>query len=220
MPTGQAVPGPSLANTQIQQNPRVSFILTQLNQQGSKVSYGNMLLVPLENSILYVRPMYVSSDSNPAPALKAVVVVAGDRVSVQPTFRQALQELFPGSDPQTAERLVSSLPQSSGGSGTNGSDGSSSTTTTTVPGGSTSTTVPSTGTETVDQLIALAQQAFKDADTALANGDLGGYQAKVKEAQAYIDRANVLLSSSPSSSSQTTVPSTISPTTTIAGTPA
>jgi len=89
-----------------------------------------------------------------------------------------------------------------------------------VPGGSTSTTVPSTGTETVDQLIALAQQAFKDADTALANGDLGGYQAKVKEAQAYIDRANVLLSSSPSSSSQTTVPSTISPTTTIAGTPA
>ena len=221
MPTGQAVPGPSLANTQIQQNPRVSFILTQLNQQGSKVSYGNMLLVPLENSILYVRPMYVSSDSNPAPALKAVVVVAGDRVSVQPTFRQALQELFPGSDPQTAERLVSSLPQSSGGSGTNGSDGSSSsTTTTTVPGGSSSTTVPSTGTETVDQLIALAQQAFKDADTALANGDLGGYQAKVKEAQAYIDRANVLLSSSPSSSSQTTVPSTISPTTTIAGTPA
>jgi uncharacterized membrane protein (UPF0182 family) len=224
MPPGQAVPGPSLANTQIQQNPRVSFIVTQLNQQGSRVSFGNMLLVPLENSILYVRPLYVSSDTNPAPALKAVVVVAGDKVSVQPTLRQALQELFPGSDPQTAERLVSSLPQSSSDSGANsGATGSgSSTTTTTVPGGSTTTTVPSTGNETVDQLILLAQRAFADADAALARGDLGGYQAKVKEAQGYIDRANALLAgNSPSSTTpQTTVPSTINPTTTIAGTPA
>jgi hypothetical protein len=80
--------------------------------------------------------------------------------------------------------------------------------------------VPSNGNETVDQLIVLAQQAFADADTALARGDLGGYQSKVKEAQGYIDRANVLLGSAPSSTSQTTVPSTIAPTTTIAGTPA
>jgi uncharacterized membrane protein (UPF0182 family) len=221
MPTGQAVPGPSLANTQIQQNPRVSFIVTQLNQQGSRVSFGNMLLVPLENSILYVRPLYISSDSNPAPALKAVVVVAGDKVSVQPTLRQALQELFPGSDPQTAERLVSSLPQSSGDSSSSSGSSSSSTTTTTVPGDSTGTTVPSTGTETVDQLVALAQQALNDANAALAQGNLGGYQAKVQEAQGYIDRANALLASSSSTTTpQTTVPSTISPNTTIAGTPA
>ena len=93
---------------------------------------------------------------------------------------------------------MGTLPQSSSDSGSSTTDGStsSSTTTTTVPGGSTSTTVPSTGDETVDQLIALAQQALIDADAALAAGDLGAYQAKVNEAQDYIDRANVLLSSS------------------------
>lgn len=223
MPTGQAVPGPSLANTQIQQNPRVSFIVTQFNQQGSRVSFGNMLLVPLENSILYVRPLYISSDSNPAPALKAVVVVAGDRVAVQTTLRQALQELFPGSDPQTAERLVGSLPQSSGDSSTsNGGSSGSSTTTTTVPGGTTGTTVPPTGDQTVDQLVALAQQALNDADAARLRGDLATYQAKVTEAQGYIGQANSLLAGTSTSSTtpQTTVPSTINPTTTIAGTPA
>ena len=83
-----------------------------------------------------------------------------------------------------------------------------------------STTVPSTGDETVDQLIALALQAFADADAALAAGDLGGYQANVSEAQGYIDRANVLLSSSSATTPQTTVPSTIAPNPTIAGTPA
>jgi BRCT domain type II-containing protein len=68
-----------------------------------------------------------------------------------------------------------------------GIDGSGSTTTTT-----TSTTVPSTGNQTKDQLIDQAARALADADVALRNGDLAGYQAKVREAQSYLDRAQQL----------------------------
>jgi uncharacterized membrane protein (UPF0182 family) len=229
MPEGAAVNGPLLANTQVQQNPKVSFITTQLNQQGSRVEYGNMLLVPLDNSILYVRPLYVSSDSNPAPALKAVIVVYGNEVAVELTLREALLALFPDSDPQTAEKLVGSLPEYSGDDGTAPDQGDTpGTTTTTTPGtpGTPDTTVPPAGEDaTVDQLMALALQSLDEADAALLRGDLAGYQAKVDEAQGYLERARDLIVAgepTPSATPETTVPSTIDPTTTttVAGTPA
>jgi uncharacterized membrane protein (UPF0182 family) len=225
MPSGTEVNGPLLANTQVQQNPKVSFITTQLNQQGSRVEYGNMLLVPLDTSILYVRPLYVSSDSNPAPALKAVIVVWGNQVSIEPTLREALLDLFPDSDPQTAEKLIGSLPEYSGADGNpTEPDGTTGSTTTTVPpdDGTPDTTVPA-GDETVDQLIALGLRALDEADAALTRGDLAGYQAKVEEARGYLTRAAGLIGAPSSTSPETTVPSTIDPstTTTIAeGTPA
>lgn len=217
MPSGQQINGPSLANSAISQNQVVSTLITQLNQQGSRVQYGNMLLVPLENSILYVRPLYVAADANAVPQLKQVIVVSGDRVAMRPTLRAAIEQLYPNSSPETVEsRTITQI----GGTGstTDPNSGSSSSTTTTVPGGSTSTTVPpATGGETVDQLVALAVQALNDADAALKNGDLAGYQAKVEEASQYLGQAQQLTASG---TAQATVPSTIAPTTTIAGTPA
>jgi uncharacterized membrane protein (UPF0182 family) len=184
------------------------------------VQYGNMLRVPLENTILYARPLYVASDANSTPQLKQVIVVSGNNVAMQPTLRAAIQQLYPDADPETVEpRTISQagLPT------VDPDTGSSNTTTTTTPGGSTSTTVPpSTGDETIDQLVALAVQALNDADEALRQGDLAGYQAKVDEAQGYLDRAQVLAAGTTSSNPGATVPSTIDPstTTTIEGTPA
>jgi uncharacterized membrane protein (UPF0182 family) len=218
MDSDVTVPGPSLANTQIQQNTRVSFIVTQLNQQGSRVSYGNMLLVPLENSILYVRPLYVSSDSNPAPALKAVIVVSGERVSVQPTLRQSLQELFPESDPQTVERLVGALPRSEGSSSGDPVTEDPTSPTTTTPPSTNPTVPPATGGESSQQLMDLAIQSLDEADAALAAGNLGEYQAKVEEASQYLQQARTAGAST--STPTTAVPSTLAPNTTIAGTPA
>jgi uncharacterized membrane protein (UPF0182 family) len=226
MPSGQQINGPVLANTQMSQNGRVSAITTLLGQQGTRVEYGNMLLVPLSNSILYVRPLYVSSDSNAAPALKAVIVSWGDEVSIQPTLRQALLELFPNSDPQTAEKLVTTLPQTNGDTSTGGSSGGSSgssTTSTTTPNSSTTTVPPSTGGATYDELIAQAVQALDAAEAARLRGDLAEYQRQVTLAQQYLQQAEALGSGStqPSSSSP---PSTINPssstTTTVGGTPA
>ena len=215
MPQGGDINGPALANAQIQQNTLVSTLITQLNQQGSRVQLGNMLLVPVGNAILYVRPLYVSADANAVPQLKQVIVVAGSQVSMRPTLRAAIQELFPKSSPETVEAIdinQVNLPST----GTGGTGGTGSTTTTTTPGGTTSTTTP-TGDLTADQLLVQAQQAFTDADAALAAGDLGGYQAKVKEAQSLVAQAAQLLSASSQSGGAaptTTVPSTIAPTTT------
>ncbi len=213
MPSGQEINGPVLANTQIQQNQRVSFLLTQLNQQGSRVQWGNMLLVPVQNSILYVRPLYVSSDTNSAPELKQVVVVSANQVAVAPTLRDAIKTLFPASNPETVESLT--INQSIGTDTGTQPGNDTSTTTTTTPGSTTTTTVPPTsGNETVDQLVALANQALADADTALTNGDLGQYQQKVKQAQSYLQQAQ---SQAGSTTTTTVAPST---TTTQAGTPA
>ena len=67
-----------------------------------------MLLVPVNNSILYVRPFYVASDNNAqVPELREVIVVFGQQVIMRPTLNEALKVLFPGADPQTFEDLQS-----------------------------------------------------------------------------------------------------------------
>jgi len=224
MPSGQQINGPALAASAISQNQVVSTLITQLNQQGSRVQYGNMLLVPLENSILYVRPLYVAADANAVPQLKQVIVVSGGNVAMRPTLRAAIQQLYPLSNPETVESRT--ITQIGGTGGTDNGSGTNGTTTTTTPGGSTSTTVPATnGNESIDQLVALAVQALNDADAALKNGDLAGYQAKVDQASQYLGQAQqVTASGSGGSTGSTTptssVPSTINPTTTVAGTPA
>src|SRR6478736_6908202 len=158
MPSGQEINGPVLAAAQIQQNQAISTLITLLGQQGSRVQLGNMLLVPVENSILYVRPLYVSADANAVPQLKQVIVVSGSQVAMRPTLRAAIQALFPGSNPETIEAPDISQVVTPG-DGTDGDTGSGSTTTTTPSsGGSTTTTTPQ-GDQTTEQLLEQAQAA-------------------------------------------------------------
>ena len=225
MPSGQQINGPALASSAISQNQTVSTLITQLNQQGSKVQYGNMLLVPLENTILYVRPLYVAADANAVPQLKQVIVVSGNQVAMRPTLRAAIESLYPNSNPQTVEpRTITQIGQAIGGGGS-GTGTDSSTTTTTTPGSTTTTVPPTTGGETYDQLINLALQSLDAAESARLRGDLAEYQRQVTLAQQYLKQAQQLGSSSTQSSpSSTTPPSTINPsastTTTAGGTPA
>ncbi|HEY6533467.1 MAG TPA: UPF0182 family protein [Acidimicrobiales bacterium] len=219
MPPAGDIDGPQLANSRATSDQGILQRLNLLNQGGSRATLGNMLLVPVNNSIIYVRPVYVSSENNTVPLRRYVIVVSGNGVAMADTLRQALRDLFPNANPETfeAERVDPLLPD--GGTGTG-----SSTTTTTTPGdpSTTTTTVPPpTGDATVDELLAAATQAFADADAALRSGDLATYQEKVKEAQDYVARAEELLSAS-SSPSTSSPPTTVPPstTTTEAGTPA
>ncbi len=215
MPTGQEINGPVLANSQILGNQAIASQLTLLNQQGSHATLGNMLLVPVNESILYVRPLYVSSDANPVPLLKQVIVVAGGQVTMKPTLRQAIETLFPGAKAETFESTTIKQPEVLD---PNASPGSTTSTTST----STTTVPPLSGGETVDQLVALASQALNQAEAALLAGNLGEYQAKVDEAQGYLSQAQTLSGTASTSTSSTTAPSTTAPstTTTVAGTPA
>ena len=185
MPAGFNIDGPAIVNANILADPEVGKYTTLLNQQGSRTQFGALMLTPVNNSIIYVRPLYVSSDNNTQiPELKQVIAVFGGQVVMKPTLREALQTLFPGANPQTFESgTVSQDDTGGGGSNTGGSSSGGSTTT---------TTIPSTGNASKDQLVDQAARALADADAALRNGDLAGYQAKVREAQSLLTQAQAL----------------------------
>lgn len=210
MPAGFNIDGPAIVNANILADPEVGKYTTLLNQQGSRTQFGALMLTPINNSILYVRPLYVSSDNNTQiPELKQVIAVFGGQVVMKPTLREALQTLFPGANPQTFESGTVTQDDT----GSNGSGGGS------ASGGTTTTTIPSTGNASKDQLVDQAARALADADAALRNGDLAGYQAKVKEAQSLIAQAQTLPNASGAGGSSGSTSSTTT-TTTRSGTPA
>ena len=98
-PRGQSVTGPAQADSEIQQNSKVSSIITPLDQHGSGVLLGNDLMVPLDQSVLYVRPLYVTSTSNPMPQLKYVIAVFNQQVGISPTLSGAIADVLGGAIP-------------------------------------------------------------------------------------------------------------------------
>jgi uncharacterized membrane protein (UPF0182 family) len=90
------VTGPIQANAEINQNARVSSIITPLDQHGSKVLLGHNLMIPLQKSILYVRPLYVSNATTPLPQLKYVIAVFNQDVAIETTLQAALSDVLGG----------------------------------------------------------------------------------------------------------------------------
>jgi uncharacterized membrane protein (UPF0182 family) len=157
---------------------------------GSECDFGNTLLIPIDNSLLYVRPWYVKASGNALPELDEVIVGyqnanGNTRVAVETSFRAALVDLFGPNVPLTLEanpkaQITTQTGQSLGSGGALGSGGTS----TTSPGSSTtsSTTLPPTGSSQRD-LIAQINAAFDKADSDLKAGDLAAYAADVAKAQ-------------------------------------
>lgn len=151
-PRGTTETGPLQADSEIEQNSTVSKTITPLDQHGSSVLLGNNLTVPLDNTVLYIRPLYVTSTSNPMPELRYVIAVFNQQVGIAPTLSGALEDVL----------------------GTNVSGLSTS------PGSSTTTTIPSSGaTSTAATYLQQASSDYADAQSALANGNLGAYQRDV-----------------------------------------
>ena len=69
-PQGKLIFGPQQIEARINQEPTISSEITLWNQQGSQVLRGNLLVIPLEDAVLYVQPLYIQAQSNPLPELK------------------------------------------------------------------------------------------------------------------------------------------------------
>ncbi|MEE8330523.1 MAG: UPF0182 family protein, partial [Acidimicrobiia bacterium] len=160
LPRDSFIDGPGQVGARIQQDPDIAPDFTLFNQEGSSLILGNMLIVPVEDSILYVMPVYLQSEENALPEFKKVVVVYQQN---KPQMRDSLEEA-----------LVAVFGDGTGGTVTPPPDG-----------GETPTELPADVTEALQQ----AQALFVEADAALRAGDLGTYQEKVEEAQALIDQA-------------------------------
>jgi uncharacterized protein len=93
-PKDKLVYGPFQIEALINQNTEISQQLTLWNQMGSRVIRGNLLVVPIENSILYVSPLYLRAAEGQLPELKRVIAAYGDRVVMKETLAEALSALF------------------------------------------------------------------------------------------------------------------------------
>lgn len=199
MPGDLSVPGPQQVAARIQASEEVSQRITLLDQQGSRVAFGDLILVPLGDTILYVRPLYVvAQGQTPVPELKNVIVAFGETVIMRPTLREALAELF-GVTPETFEQQTGEV-----GGEPSGSPPTTSTTTTTVPG---QPTPPTTGepsqARTPDELLAEADRLFTEAEAALRSGDLATYQARINEAAVLVRRAQEQLAATTTTTTTT-----------------
>jgi len=101
-PKQRLILGPEQIKARINQEPEISRNLTLLNQQGSRVIHGNLLVIPIKDSIVYIEPIYLTAEQSPIPELKYVVVAYSDKVVMAPNLATALVQVF-GAAPTTAE---------------------------------------------------------------------------------------------------------------------
>jgi uncharacterized membrane protein (UPF0182 family) len=93
-PKEKLVYGPFQIEARIHQNTEISQALSLWNQLGSRVIRGNLLVIPIDNSVLYVTPLYLRAETGQLPELKRVIAAYGDNVVMQPTLAEALDALF------------------------------------------------------------------------------------------------------------------------------
>ncbi len=94
--------GPLQIEATIDQDTTISRQLTLWDQRGSHVIRGNMLVVPIDQSFLYVEPVFLLAEGTNIPQLKRVIVSDGDHLAMEPTLAQALQVVL-GQQPPTAQ---------------------------------------------------------------------------------------------------------------------
>jgi uncharacterized membrane protein (UPF0182 family) len=105
----QGTLGPANADAEIQADNAVSSEITLLNQHGSQVLLGETLMIPIADSIVYIRPLYVAASSNPQPKLEYVIAVLGGTVKLDTSLTNALSDI-----------TGVTLPSSTGGSSSTG----------------------------------------------------------------------------------------------------
>ena len=167
-PTDDLVPGPRQVEARIDQDDLVSQQLTLWNQTGSEVLRGNLLLVPVGSSYIYVEPLYLQAASLPFPELRRVVVIANGQIAMEPTLELALQVIFGERAPTRPE----------------GADPGGTPVVTPTPAGTPQPAVPASPGATPDSiagLIETANAAYDRAQDRLRQGDLAGYQREIDE---------------------------------------
>ena len=94
-PKQKVVYGPRQVIARINQDQNISPQITLWSQQGSEVIQGTLLVIPIEESLLYIRPLYLRSEGGRIPELKRVIVAYQNRIVMEPTLGEAIARIFP-----------------------------------------------------------------------------------------------------------------------------
>jgi uncharacterized membrane protein (UPF0182 family) len=100
-PKERLVYGPSQIENRIGQDTVITEQLALWGRGGSRVIRGNLLLIPLGKSILYVEPVFLQAEAGGLPELKRVILAAGDQIAMEPTLEESLTAIFGAEAPPT-----------------------------------------------------------------------------------------------------------------------
>lgn len=167
-PKGALVQGPMQVESRISQDAEISQLITLWGQQQSQIIRGNLLVIPIEDSLLYVEPIYLEAPNSPLPQLKLVVLAYEDKIVNGATLDQALTRLF-GESAVAPAAVAQAAAQA-------------------APAAAPTPIAPA-NLAAVKQIIQQAVALDKQAEAALAKGDLATYQAKQREQQQLLERA-------------------------------
>jgi uncharacterized membrane protein (UPF0182 family) len=151
-PKQETVYGPMQIESRINQNTEISSQLALWNQQGSSTYRGNILVIPINNSILYIEPLYLQAKASKMPELKRIIAAYGDTVVMETSLENALVKIFGG---ELAKPEVNPN--------------------TPVAGVDTDTKA------SISELAALARQYYDQANNSLKQGDWTGYGEKINQ---------------------------------------
>lgn len=93
-PKNKTVYGPMQIEAQIDQNTEISKEFSLWNSSGSKYRRGDLFVIPINNSIMYVEPVYLEASNQAIPEMKRVIVAYGDKIAYESTLEDALADLF------------------------------------------------------------------------------------------------------------------------------
>ena len=175
LPKQELVFGPAQVEARIDQDPEISAQMSLWNQRGSRVIRGNLIVIPMGNSFLYVEPLYLLAETSELPELKRVIVASGDRIAMRETLSDALLALV--LDQSSVGEVVEAVQEAEAPDET----------TTTQEESETST--PDRITETdLEELINSANARFEAAEEAQREGDWATYGRELQALQEALER--------------------------------
>jgi hypothetical protein len=116
-PKQKLIYGPRQIEARIDQDSFISQQLSLWNQRGSQVIRGNLLVIPIERSLVYVEPLYIAAEKGQLPELKRVIVGFGDRIAMDETLDGAIARVFGGPASQAGAEVAPSRPVGAGAEG-------------------------------------------------------------------------------------------------------
>jgi uncharacterized membrane protein (UPF0182 family) len=115
-PKQKVVFGPRQIVGRINQDQAIAPQITLWNQQGSEVLQGTLLIIPIEESLIYIRPLYLRSAGGRIPELKRVIVAHQNQIVMEETLDKALDRLFPSGE--QVQTVAARVPSEAGATGT------------------------------------------------------------------------------------------------------
>ena len=157
-PKSRTVYGPMQIEAQIDQNTEISKEFSLWKQSGSTYKRGDLFVIPIGTSLLYVEPVYLEATNQAIPEVKRVIVAYQDKIAYEATLGEALMSLFGGEAGDTGNKIE--------GIGDDEGDAN----------------------EDVKSLIKKAQNAYDKAIEAQKNGDWEGYGKYINQLANYLTK--------------------------------